>query len=92
MRYSVRGPVFLVAAMALFALLDANSKLLSGRYPADQVILVRYVTLLAALFAARAIVPGLGGRLTTAHPFLHLARAAGRPGCDNLRIDKRSPS
>ena len=80
MRYSVRGPVFLVAAMALFALLDANSKLLSGRYPADQVILVRYVTLLAALFAARAVVPGLGGRLTTAHPFLHLARACAMIG------------
>jgi drug/metabolite transporter (DMT)-like permease len=71
----VRGPVFLVAAMALFALLDANSKLLSGRYPADQVILVRYATLLLALFAARALVPGAGGRLSTAHPLLHLARA-----------------
>ena len=37
----MKGPAFIVAAMALFALLDANSKLLSGRYAADQVILVR---------------------------------------------------
>lgn len=72
----MRGPLYLVAAMALFALLDANSKLLSGTYPADQVILVRYATLLMALFAARAVLPGLGGSLRTAHPFLHLARAA----------------
>ncbi|MBR0679671.1 DMT family transporter [Roseomonas eburnea] len=65
----------MVAAMALFALLDANSKLLSGRYPAEQVILVRYAALLLALFAARAAVPGAGGTLRTGHPFLHLARA-----------------
>lgn len=71
----MRGPVFIVVAMALFALLDANSKLLSGRYPADQVIMVRYATLLLTLFAARAIVPGLGGSLSTAHPLLHLTRA-----------------
>lgn len=71
----MKGPLFIVAAMALFALLDANSKVLSGRYAADQVILVRYVTLLLALFAARAVVPGLGGSLATAHPLLHLARA-----------------
>lgn len=76
----MRGPVYLVAAMALFALLDANSKLLSGRYPADQVILVRYATLLLALFGARAIVPGLGGTLRTAHPFLHLGRAVAMIG------------
>lgn len=75
-RQNVRGPVFLVAAMALFALLDANSKLLAGRYPADQVIMVRYAALLVALFAARAIAPGIGGSLRTAHPFLHLARAS----------------
>ena len=64
----MRGPAFIIAAMALFALLDANSKLLSGRYPADQVIVVRYAALLLVLFGARALVPGLGGRLSTAHP------------------------
>jgi drug/metabolite transporter (DMT)-like permease len=72
----VRGPVFLVAAMALFGVLDANSKLLAGTYPASQVVALRYATLLLVLFAARAAVPGAGGTLTTAHPFLHLARAA----------------
>lgn len=71
----MRGPAYIVAAMALFALLDANSKLLSARYPADQVIMVRYAALLLVLFAGRALAPGLGGRLTTAHPFLHLSRA-----------------
>lgn len=72
----MRGPVFLVAAMALFGVLDANSKLLSGTYPASQVVATRYATLLLVLFAARAVVPGAGGTLSTAHPFLHLARAA----------------
>lgn len=71
----MRGPVYLVTAMALFALLDANSKLLAGTYPADQVVAVRYATLLLVLFAARAVVPGLGGTLGTAHPLLHLMRA-----------------
>jgi len=71
----VRGPLYIVAAMALFALLDANSKLLSGTYPVEQVVAIRYATLLVVLFAARAVAPGLGGRLDTAHPFLHLARA-----------------
>lgn len=74
-RQDVRGPVFLVAAMALFGVLDANSKLLAGTYPADQVVAIRYAVLLAVLFAARAAVPGLGGSLTTAHPWLHLTRA-----------------
>jgi drug/metabolite transporter (DMT)-like permease len=72
----VRGPLYIVAAMALFALLDANSKLLSGTYPVEQVVAVRYAALLLVLFAARAAIPGLGGRLDTAHPFLHLMRAA----------------
>jgi len=71
----VRGPIYLVTAMGLFGLLDANSKLLSGTYPAEQVVAVRYATLLLVLFAARAVVPGLGGALTTAHPLLHLMRA-----------------
>ncbi len=74
-RQDVRGPIYLVTAMALFALLDANSKMLAGTYPADQAVAIRYATLLLVLFAARAVVPGLGGPLTTAHPFLHLLRA-----------------
>lgn len=72
----MRGPLYIVAAMGLFALLDANSKLLSGTYPVEQVVAIRYAALLLALFAARAAVPGTGGRLDTAHPFLHLLRAA----------------
>jgi drug/metabolite transporter (DMT)-like permease len=61
--------------MALFGLLDANSKLLSATYPAEQVVMVRYAALLIVLFAARAVIPGAGGGLATAHPFLQLARA-----------------
>ena len=72
----MRGPLYIVAAMGLFGLLDANSKLLSGTYPVEQVVAIRYATLLVVLFAARFAIPGLGGRLDTAHPFLHLARAA----------------
>ncbi len=71
----MRGPAFLVAAMALFGLLDANSKLLAGTYPVEQVVVLRYATLLAVLFAARAVVPGAGGRFSTIHPWLHLVRA-----------------
>jgi drug/metabolite transporter (DMT)-like permease len=61
--------------MAMFGVLDANSKLLAGTYPADQVVAIRYATVLLVLFGARAAIPGLGGTLTTAHPFLHLMRA-----------------
>jgi drug/metabolite transporter (DMT)-like permease len=71
----VRGPIYIVAAMGLFGLLDANSKLLSGTYPVAQVVAIRYAALLVVLFAARFAVPGLGGRLDTAHPLLHLMRA-----------------
>lgn len=72
----MRGPLYIVAAMGLFALLDANSKLLSGTYPVEQVVAIRYAALLVALFGARAAFPGFGGRLGTAHPGLHLGRAA----------------
>nr|WP_198369713.1 DMT family transporter [Roseomonas rosulenta] len=61
--------------MALFGVLDANSKLLSGTYPAEQVVAIRYAVLLAVLFAARTAMRGLGGSLATAHPWLHLVRA-----------------
>ncbi|WP_338144388.1 DMT family transporter [Neoroseomonas marina] len=71
----MRGPLYIIAAMGLFALLDANSKLLSGTYPVEQVVAIRYAALLLVLFAGRAVAPGLGGRLDTAHPFLHLTRA-----------------
>jgi drug/metabolite transporter (DMT)-like permease len=72
---SFKGPLLLVGAMALFALLDANSKLLAGRYGADQVLLLRYGTLLALLGLLRLLRPGTGGPISTARPGLHLLRA-----------------
>jgi drug/metabolite transporter (DMT)-like permease len=72
---SFKGPLLLVGAMALFALLDANSKLLAGRYGADQVLIIRYGTLLVLLGALRLLRRGAGGPIGTARPWLHLLRA-----------------
>ena len=71
----MRGPALLLVGVALFGLLDANGKLLSGEYPLGQVIAVRYAVLLALLLAARAAWRGAGGRIATARPGLHLLRA-----------------
>ena len=76
----VRGPLLLLAALGLFALLDTNSKLLSGHYPPQQVVGIRYATMLTLLLLARLARPGLGGDLGTRHPWLHLLRAAGMLG------------
>ena len=72
---SFKGPLLLVGAMALFALLDANSKLLAGRYGADQVLVIRYGTLLALLAILRLLSRGAGGPIATTRPALHLLRA-----------------
>jgi drug/metabolite transporter (DMT)-like permease len=69
------GPAAMLAALGLFAALDANSKLLSGSYPVAQVVLIRLVVILALLAAARLLRPGIGGELGTRHPGLHLLRA-----------------
>ena len=71
----MRGPALLVAGIALFGLLDANSKLLSGQYGVGQVILLRYAVLAALFLLARSVSPGAGGELRTTHPWLHLGRA-----------------
>lgn len=71
----MRGPALLLAGVVLFALLDANSKLLSGEYGLGQVVSIRYAVLLALLLAARAVWRGLGGPVATARPGLHLLRA-----------------
>ncbi|WP_245870146.1 DMT family transporter [Teichococcus rhizosphaerae] len=76
----MRGSVLMLAALGLFALLDTNSKLLSGSYPVEQVVLLRHLVLLGLLLALRALRPGAGGTLGTAHPALHLLRAAGMMG------------
>ncbi len=71
----MRGPALLLAGIVLFGLLDANGKLLSGGYPLGQVVAIRYAVLLALLLAARMVRPGIGGRIATARPGLHLLRA-----------------
>jgi len=71
----MRGPALLLAGVALFGLLDANGKLLSGEYPLGQVMTTRYAVLLALLGAARVVWRGAGGRFATARPGLHFLRA-----------------
>ena len=76
----MRGPLLLLGALGLFALLDANSKLLSAHYPPAEVLAVRYATMLLGLLLLRLARPGLGGSLGTRHPRLHLLRAVAMLG------------
>ena len=71
----MRGPLLMLAGIGMFGLLDAGSKLLSAEYSVWQVLLVRFVTILAAVFALRAAMPGWGGPLLTRYPRLQTARA-----------------
>jgi drug/metabolite transporter (DMT)-like permease len=75
------GPALMLGGIGLFALLDANSKLLAAHYPAGQVLFCRFATILLAIAALRALRPGVGGPLGgTAHPWLHLLRAVAMLG------------
>jgi drug/metabolite transporter (DMT)-like permease len=69
------GPILMLVAIGLFGVLDANSKLLSSDYAVWQVLLVRFATILACVFAIRAIVPGWGGGLGTRNPRQQALRA-----------------
>jgi drug/metabolite transporter (DMT)-like permease len=71
----MKGPVFMLLGIGLFALLDAISKLLSADHAVWQVLLVRFATMLVAILAMRAIRPGWGGPLSTRMPGTHLVRA-----------------
>ncbi len=64
-----------MAGLALFGLLDANSKGLAESYSAAQALLIRHGTLLLLLLAARLVWQEAGGSLWTRHPWLHLTRA-----------------
>jgi drug/metabolite transporter (DMT)-like permease len=66
----------MLAGIGLFGLLDANSKLLSETHGVWQVLLVRFLAILAGVAVLRALRPGWGGALTTVYPRLHAARAA----------------
>jgi len=65
-----------MAGIALFGLLDANTKLLSGEFSPAQALVFRHGVLLVLLFGARAVNPGAGGTLHTRHAGLHALRAA----------------
>jgi drug/metabolite transporter (DMT)-like permease len=70
----------MLAGIGLFGLLDANSKLLSPSHAVWQVLLLRFATLLLAVLAMRALIPGWGGPLTTRFPWLHVLRAVAMLG------------
>lgn len=72
----MRGPLLLVAALGLFAALDANSKLLAGHYHVSAVLALRYAVLLGLLLAVRLARPGPVAELRSRRPILQLARAA----------------
>jgi drug/metabolite transporter (DMT)-like permease len=74
------GPALMLGGIGLFALLDANSKLLSPHFPVGQVLFCRFATILLAVALLRALRPGAGGPVGTAHPWLHLLRAAAMLG------------
>ncbi len=64
-----------MAGIALFGLLDANTKLLSGEFSPAQALAFRHGVLLALLFGSRALSPGMGGPMLTRRPGLHALRA-----------------
>lgn len=69
----LQGILITLAAMLVFGLMDAASKYLSARYPAVQVVWLRYVFTLPLLIAV--LVPrGLPGFLRSRRPGLQLAR------------------
>ncbi len=71
----VRGPLLLMAGIGLFGLLDANSKMLAGDFPAAQAIFLRHAVLLALLFGLRGAFGWPGEPLATQHRGLHALRA-----------------
>ncbi|MBR0644984.1 DMT family transporter [Plastoroseomonas hellenica] len=76
----MRGPAWLLTAIGLWSVLDANSKLLAGAYGAGQVLGIRHAVLLLLVLGLRALRPGAGGTMTTAHPALHAIRAVAMLG------------
>ena len=71
----MKGPLLLMAGIGLFGILDANSKLLAGDFPAAQAVFLRHAVLLMLLFGLRAAIGWPGGPLRTMHPKLHGIRA-----------------
>jgi drug/metabolite transporter (DMT)-like permease len=76
----LRGPLWLLTALLLWSVLDANSKLLAGTYGTGQVLAIRHGVMLLLVLGARALWPGAGGKIGTAHPLLHAIRAVAMLG------------
>lgn len=72
---TLRGPLLLMAGIGLFGLLDANSKLLAGDFPAAQAVFLRHAVLLVLLFSLRGIFGWPGEPLATQRWRLHALRA-----------------
>lgn len=73
-----RGILLMMAAIALFTLMDALAKDLVARYPAPQIVWARFAgMLLLVLLYLRSRVPPL---LRTRHPGWHAARAVTQLG------------
>ncbi|MFC3086987.1 DMT family transporter [Tabrizicola soli] len=73
-----RGVALMIAAILLFTAMDATAKGLIGRYPAPQVIWVRFAGQLALVLAILG--PRLGPVLRTRFPALHFWRSASQFG------------
>jgi drug/metabolite transporter (DMT)-like permease len=71
----VNGPAWLLAAIGLWSVLDTNSKLLAAGYGFGQVLFIRHAVMLVLFLVVRALRPGAGGTLATAHPWLQALRA-----------------
>ena len=73
-----RGVALMIAAILLFTAMDATAKGLIARYPAPQVIWVRFAGQLALVLAILG--PRLGPVLRTRFPVLHFWRSASQFG------------
>lgn len=70
----MKGPLLLLAGIALYSLLDANNKLMSGQFGVGQAAVFRYATLLGLLAAAAVATRGGLGTLRTDRPGMHVLR------------------
>lgn len=70
-----KGPLLMLAGIGQFGLLDAISKLLAAEHGVWQVLLVRFVTILAVVGLLLAAGGGRWGRLRVQRPRLHALRA-----------------
>ena len=71
---TLRGVMYLCAALFIFSFQDVMVKLLSDRYPAHQIVFVRAIIALPLMFMIVHFESGLG-TLATRRPFMHALRS-----------------